>query len=57
MRERKRNKDNQPLGADILEGGRVDEREADEEDVRLRVRERTETVVVLLNERRNSDSE
>jgi hypothetical protein len=38
----------EPLLADVLEGGRRDDREADEEDVGLRVRERAETVVVLL---------
>lgn len=39
------------LCPDVLEAGRADETEADEEDVRLRVRERPETVVVLLSSR------
>ena len=37
-----------PLVARVLEGGRRGDREADEEDVRLRVGQRAETVVVLL---------
>ena len=39
------------LGADVLKWGRVDQREADEEDVRLRVGERPQSVVVLLTRR------
>ena len=38
----------EPLGAHILIGGRIDERETDEEDVGLWVGERTQTIVVLL---------
>ena len=37
-----------PLGRHILEGGRADYGEADEEDVRLRVRQRPQAIVVLL---------
>jgi hypothetical protein len=36
------------LGPDVLVARRADEREADQEHVRLRVRERAETVIVLL---------
>lgn len=38
----------EPLLADVLKGSRRDDGEADEEDIGLRVRERTETVVILL---------
>lgn len=37
-----------PLGADVLKGGAVYQAEADEEDVRLRVGEWSQSVVVLL---------
>ena len=37
-----------PLGANVLEGRRVDDGEADEEDVRLRVGEGAKAVIVLL---------
>jgi hypothetical protein len=37
------------LGLDVLEGRRRDEGEADEEDVGLRVGQRTKTVVILLS--------
>lgn len=40
-----------PLGRDVVEGGWRDDGEADEEDVRLRIRQRTEPVVVLLTGR------
>jgi hypothetical protein len=33
---------------DVLKGRRADEREANQEDIRLRVRQRSETVVVFL---------
>lgn len=38
----------EPLLADVLKGSRRDDGEADEEDIGLRVRERTETVIILL---------
>jgi hypothetical protein len=38
-----------PLGLDVLEGSGGDDGEAREEDVRLRVGERTKTVVILLS--------
>jgi hypothetical protein len=38
----------EPLLLDVLERCRARDREADEEDVGLRVRERTQTVVILL---------
>jgi len=37
-----------PLGANVVERGRVHQREADEENVGLRVRQRSETVVIFL---------
>lgn len=36
------------LGLDVVERGRADNREADEEHVGLRVRERAKTIVILL---------
>jgi hypothetical protein len=36
------------LGLDVIEGRWADDGEADEEDVRLRVGERAQTVVILL---------
>lgn len=39
----------EPLFANVLEGSRRDDGEADEEDVGLRVRERAKTVVILLS--------
>ena len=39
------------LGPHVLETGRADERETDEEDIRLGVRERPKTVVILLTGR------
>jgi len=36
------------LAADVLEGGRVDEGEADEEDVGVWVAQRTQAVIILL---------
>lgn len=39
----------EPLGAYVLEGGRVGDGVGDEENVRLRVGEGTETIVVLLS--------
>lgn len=38
----------EPLGPDVLKGGRIHQREADEEDVRLGIGERSQPVVVLL---------
>lgn len=40
-----------PLAADILEGGRINEGEGDDEDVGARVGEGTQAVVVLLTGR------
>ena len=37
-----------PLGRHILEGGGADDGEADEEDVSLRIRQRSQAIVVLL---------
>jgi hypothetical protein len=37
------------LGSNIVKGGRADDREADEEDVSLRVGEGSKTVVILLS--------
>lgn len=37
------------LGLDVLEGGRRDERKADEEDVGLGVGERTKTIIIFLS--------
>lgn len=39
------------LGPDVLETGRADDREADEEDVGLRVTERSQAVIILLSSR------
>lgn len=38
----------EPLGAHVLEGSGIHQREADEEHVRLRIRERAQAIVVLL---------
>lgn len=38
----------EPLFAYVLKGGRRSDRKANEEDIRLRVRKRTETIVILL---------
>ena len=40
-----------PFACHVLEAGRADDGEADEEDIRLRVGERTEPVVILLTGR------
>ena len=37
-----------PLGRDVLEGGGADDREADEEDIRLRVGQRPQAIIVFL---------
>ncbi len=41
----------EPLLSDVLKGGRGDDREANKEDVGLRVRERSQSVIVLLSSR------
>lgn len=40
-----------PLGADVLEAGWVDQREAYQKDVRLRVGQRSQSVVIFLTRR------
>jgi len=37
------------LGSDVIERGRADDGEADEEDVALRVRERSKAVIIFLS--------
>lgn len=37
------------LGANVVKGRRADDREADEEHIRLRIRERSQSIVILLS--------